>query len=118
MSVNWIDGVWTGTGYQQEGTLWTIWTIWTIKFTADENKNQFLIEYPSLNESSGVWKLLEKVPVADRYTFDEIILHQGGNTMDGGKIVITKVNDTYMSFSYFEAPLCKTVTSWSTLKKQ
>ncbi len=54
----WINGIWTGIGYQPEGA------IWTIKLTADESKNEFLIEYPSLN-SSGIWKLLGKDLAAD-----------------------------------------------------
>jgi hypothetical protein len=113
MLLNWIDGVWMGIGYQQDGTESYIWTI---RFTADENRSEFLIEYPSLR-SSGVWKLLRKESAADRYTFGEEILNQNGNTVDGCKIVVTKVNDNYMSFSCFYPPLCETVVAWSTLKR-
>jgi len=112
MPANWIDGVWKGIGYQQEGLAWTI------KFTANEGQNEFLIEYPSLNGSSGIWTLLNKEPAAGRYTFDESILNQDGNTFDNGRVIITKVNDNYMSFSYFRAPSHEIVTSWSTLKRQ
>ncbi len=35
MSPNWIDGVWTGIGFQHQG--FEVST-WTIKFTADEGK--------------------------------------------------------------------------------
>jgi hypothetical protein len=111
MPAIWIDGIWTGIGYQQEGVTWTI------KLTVDEGKNEFLIEYPSLN-SSGIWKLLEKDSAADRYTFQEAILNNDGNTLDGGRVVITKVNDNYMSFSYFRPPWYETVTSYSTLKRE
>jgi hypothetical protein len=114
ISTNWIDGIWTGIGFQQQGF---VGTVWTIKFTADENKSEFFIEYPTLG-SSGVWKLMNKESMAERYSFEEVILNQRGNTMDGGKVVVTKVNDDYMSFSYFLPPLCETVVAWSTLKRE
>ena len=114
MSINWIDGVWTGTGFQRQ---YSTATIWTIKLTVDESKSAFLIEYPSLG-SSGVWKLMQKESGTERYTFLELILNQRGNTVDGGKVVVTKVNDDHMSFSWFLPPSNDTVVAWSTLKRE
>ncbi|CAF3620390.1 unnamed protein product [Rotaria socialis] len=112
MPSNWINGVWTGVGYQQEGVTWTI------RLTADENNNEFRIQYPSLGGSDGIWKLLEKDSSADRYTFHEVNTQPGGITRDGGKIILTKVSDNLMSYSYFRPPQFDTVTSWSTLKRE
>jgi hypothetical protein len=112
MSSNWIDGVWTGTGYQQEGSKWTI------KFTADENRNEFLIQYPSLSGTGGRWLLLGKESSADRYTFQEVIPNQGHTILDGGRIIITKVANNFMSYSYFRAPAYTVVSSCSTLQRQ
>ena len=114
MTISWIDGVWTGVGFQITGTHCSVWKI---KFTANEGENEYFIEYPTLG-SSGVWKLLEKESAAERYTFEESILIQNGNTMNGGKVVVTKVSDNYMSFSFFMPPFCEAVIACSTLKRK
>ncbi len=61
---------------------------------------------------------MNKESVTERYSFEKIILNQRGNTMDGGKVVVTKVNDDYMSFSYFTPPSCDIVIAWSTWKRE
>ncbi|CAF4482030.1 unnamed protein product, partial [Rotaria socialis] len=85
MPQNWLDGVWTGAGYQQEGY------IWSIRLTANTEKNEFRIEYPSIGGSGGQWTLIEKDSTADRYTFEERIFPPDGITEDGGRIIVTKI---------------------------
>ncbi|CAF3745115.1 unnamed protein product [Rotaria socialis] len=112
MPQNWLDGVWTGAGYQQEGY------IWSIRLTANTEKNEFRIEYPSIGGSGGQWTLIEKDSTADRYTFEERIFPPDGITEDGGRIIVTKVTDNHMSFSYFHRPTFTTATAWSTLERE
>ncbi|CAF2971201.1 unnamed protein product [Rotaria sp. Silwood2] len=89
-----------------------------MKFTADTSKNEFQIEYPSIGGSGGEWKLIEQDCAADRYTFEEAITPPTSITRDGGRIIITKVTDDHMSYSYFRLPTFETVTSWSTLRRE
>ncbi|CAF3196086.1 unnamed protein product, partial [Rotaria sp. Silwood2] len=55
---------------------------------------------------------------ADRYTFEEAITPPTGITRDSGRIIISKVTNDYMSYSYFRPPTFETMTSWSTLRRE
>lgn len=93
--MSWIQGEWAGTGFQTDTPEVSTWTI---SFYADLKNNAYSISYPSLN-CSGEWKLI--TGDAQKALFKETITDGLEYCMDGGKIIITKVDENHISYSYF-----------------
>lgn len=93
--LSWLNGNWAGVGFQPEAGNDT----WTIKFFCNVDKEVFTIQYPSLN-CQGFWKVLEKEK--NRVVFQEQIAKGEHNCMLVGTVVITKVDDDHISYSFFE----------------
>ncbi|MBH25106.1 MAG: hypothetical protein CMH57_11750 [Myxococcales bacterium] len=104
-----VQGTWTGVGYQQDGDSQT----WTIALTADVAKKAFAIAYPSLN-CGGIWTVEKIEP--NRVWFRERITYGKTRCADGGRVVVTGINNTWITFSWFDAK--GTLGAWSTLKKE
>lgn len=92
--LSWLDGNWSGLGYQP-----SIGTPWDIKLTCNASKKRFIIEYPSLG-CQGFWKVkkIEK----DRVTFMEKIAKGEHNCLLQGMLVVTKVDENHISYSFFD----------------
>ncbi|CAF1079132.1 unnamed protein product [Didymodactylos carnosus] len=108
-SSSWLNGVWTGVGYQLNSA-----STWSIRLTIDENENKYLIEYPSL-DGSGEWTVLKKDANDHRYVFHEKII--AGQCTNDGQAIVTKINNKLISFSYFW-PSPNDLSAFSTLKKK
>jgi len=89
----WLDGTWVGTGYQFDPL-----DNWLVRLTVNNAQKQFMIEYPSL-ECGGSWHPVDFG--SDRIVFIEKIDYGKEQCVDGGTIVITKIDSSAIVFSYF-----------------
>jgi hypothetical protein len=89
----WLDGVWTGTGYQMDDK-----TTWSIRLIVRGSDNVYRIEYPSL-ACGGEWRLVSSSSQSGRFV--ENILIGRDRCADNGTIVITRVDRNHISFTYF-----------------
>ncbi|MEM7101895.1 MAG: hypothetical protein AAF502_02115 [Bacteroidota bacterium] len=87
----WLEGEWEGVGLQLNFP-----STWSIDFLVKEN--QYMIMYPSL-ECGGEWELIS----ANQYkaVFRENILEGVNKCVQGGTVVVTKVDEYHISYSYF-----------------
>lgn len=92
-AAEWIDGVWSGTGYQMD-----ISSTWTIKLTVNRSENLFRIEYPSL-ACGGEWRVIAFTSHSGRFV--EKIVFGRDKCADNGTIVITRVDANHISFTHF-----------------
>jgi hypothetical protein len=106
--LSWIDGVWQGSGFQADNA-----DTWTIKLTADSVRPGYEIEYPSLS-CGGTWTLTSAD--GDTAWFTEHIEYGADNCIDGGIVAVTKINSSYITFTWFFPD--ETLEAWSTLTKQ
>lgn len=112
MTGPWLDGIWSGTGYQKEGV------IWTIRLTVDRSCDQYQIQYPSVSEAQGRWILVEEDRASERYVFDEIFDKPNPSLVNLGRVIVTRVTDNHMSFSFFNPSDPQNVSAWSTLQRE
>lgn len=90
---NWLDGNWTGIGYQidlKEDNQWTI--------ALEIEKGSYNISYPSL-DCSGKWKLTKYSE--DQATFIEVIEKNTSTCTNNGKIILSKIDNKRILYSYF-----------------
>lgn len=105
---DWINGIWRGTGFQLNNS-----TSWSIRFTADNRTKTYTIDYGTLS-CGGKWELLS---IDDnRATFIEKIINGKDKCLDGCTIIITFVDDNYLSYSCF-SPGSKKLDACSTLER-
>ena len=109
--ISWMNGSWKGLGYQPNITM-----PWEIELACKAAKKEFIIRYPTLN-CQGYWKI-SKIE-ANRIIFQEKIAKGEHDCIPSGKVIVTRVDDKHISYSYFEAIDGKEVlNSFSTLIKQ
>ncbi|WP_158973629.1 hypothetical protein [Cellulophaga sp. L1A9] len=89
----WLEGKWTGIGYQTDLTEASQWTI----VLNIENGN-YNITYPSL-DCSGKWKLAKYS--ADQATFTELIENNTSTCIKEGTIILSKIDENRILYSYF-----------------
>ena len=89
----WIEGVWTGIGYQMDDK-----TTWSIRLIINGSDNVYRIEYPSLS-CGGEWRLVAFNSHSGKFV--ENILVGRDRCADNGTIVITRVDENHISFTYF-----------------
>lgn len=87
----WLQGDWKGVGYQINYP-----QTWTMELEA--GKDVVSISYPTL-KCSGDWIL--KSVSGDRVEFVEKITIGQDKCVQGGRVVITMVDDHFISYSYF-----------------
>ncbi len=92
--LRWLDGEWQGLGFQSNGTSWTM------RVNANMENYSVTIEYPSL-ECGGVWQVQSSDACAVELVED--IQYGEDKCIDGGIVVVTRVDDDHISFSYFLA---------------
>lgn len=91
--LTWLNGNWAGLGYQP-----SITSPWTIKFFCNVEKKVFTIQYPSLN-CQGFWKVDQAEK--NRAVFTEQIANGDHTCIMSGTVIVTKVDDNHVSYSYF-----------------
>jgi len=108
--ITWLNGNWAGLGYQPE-----ISKPWTIELDCNIDKKTFIIKYPSL-DCQGFWKI-DKAE-SNRIIFKEQIAKGEHTCVPKGTVIVTKVDENHISYSYFETIDGKYVlNSFSTLKR-
>ena len=110
--LQWLNGTWTGQGYQQDASTQSTWKI---NFTFNNTTNEMLIEYPSF-PCSGYWKLQKSD--SRQATFIENITQGKTLCQDQGTIIITKIDDTFVSYVYFLPQFQKGVVAFSVLERK
>ncbi|NUM80703.1 hypothetical protein HUU42_07825 [bacterium] len=106
--ISWVNGTWEGIGYQA-----SVNSSWTIRFEAMIRTNSFSIAYPSLG-CGGNWSLSSID--ANKIEFFETITYGKTQCVEGGTIVVTRVDGQYVTFTYF-LPGTRTLDAFSTLKR-
>lgn len=106
--LDWLDGPWEGVGYQENTN-----TVWSIALGIDSGQEKYEIEYPSLS-CGGVWEL--ESSDENKAVFVERIKTGLLNCVNNGRIVVTKIDQEYVTFSYFH-PYDNSLNAWSTLKR-
>ena len=106
--ISWLNGVWRGTGFQLNNS-----KSWSIRFSANVNNKTFKIDYATLG-CSGQWRFIS----ANNHIaqFQETITDGMMKCGNGGVIIITKIDNNYVTFSYF-VPGSGKLDSFSTLEK-
>ncbi|MBN1250587.1 MAG: hypothetical protein JXA16_00515 [Bacteroidales bacterium] len=103
----WLNGEWRGTGFQLNNS-----DSWSIHFIANTKKSVYEIKYSSLG-CSGIWQLLS---VNNHLAqFQETITEGISKCLSGGIIIITKVDNQHITFTYFTQS--GKLDSFSTLEK-
>ena len=107
-SLSWLDGEWEGLGYQLNngGT-------WSIRFSGQSANNSFTIQYPSL-KCGGNWMITGCNEY--RAEFVEVISFGTDFCVNGGIVVLTRVDDLHIAFTYFSPQ--RTLDAFSTLIKK
>lgn len=106
----WLEGTWLGEGYQP-GALNQ--KTWDINLIYDYQKQDISINYPTF-PCSGYWKLVN----ADKNKAEFIEYITEGQTLcvKEEKVIVTKINEEYITVSYFIAEY-DGVAAFSTLRK-
>lgn len=101
--IKWLEGVWTGVGYQIDGGLWMV------ELIHDTAEKSFDVTYPSLG-CKGEWVIQEKSK--GKVIFQENI--EKGHCDKGVRIVVTQIDEKFVSVAFFldsygESPIAYTV---------
>ena len=91
--VSWLEGKWKGTGYQAPTQ-----SDWSIVLDYDKESKSFQISYPSLN-CSGRWELVKKKK--GYAEFVEVIQEGLENCDNNVKVVVTQIDERFVSVAYF-----------------
>jgi hypothetical protein len=105
-SSSWLNGTWEGVGFQGSDS-----STWTIRFIGDSRSGSYRIDYVSL-ECGGVWKP-EHID-GNRAVFREVLSYGKNMCANGGRVVLTRINRKYITFSWFQPGTGK-LDAWSTL---
>lgn len=89
----WVQGSWEGIGYQIN-----LPQTWAIELEV-KSPNNVTVNYPSL-DCSGMWEIVGTA--TDRVEFKEIILNGVNRCVNGGLIIITRVDQHHITYSFFE----------------
>ena len=107
---NWIDGNWSGMGFQPG---FNNHDSWDIEVSLNIKQELFKISYPSL-DCSGDWMIIN----IDKHkaTFKELNIDNTVLCTDNGTVIITKVDEHHISYSYYTEN-DKRVSSYATLSR-
>lgn len=86
-----FEGIWEGYGKQSNGSSWSI------KVTI--RPDNYLIDYPSLSCGGELTFLKE---TKDSIEFKENIIYGKNKCVDGGRVKITKINESSARFEWYE----------------
>lgn len=105
----WLEGTWIGTGYEPD-----IQAHWETKLDFNLNEPIFRISYPSF-PCSGTWRLLEANKTQAK--FIEYITENAELCQNEGTVIVTKINDEFISVAYFLPEYSDDVIGFTVLRK-
>ncbi len=107
----WLNGSWNGIGYQPLALNHDVWNI----YLNYDNQNEVItIEYPDF-PCSGHWKLVS----ANKNIAEFVEYIEEGKELcnDQGKIIVTKIDEKYITISYFLPEIFDGVIAFSTMER-
>ncbi|MBR9920690.1 MAG: hypothetical protein GYB31_07600 [Bacteroidetes bacterium] len=108
--IPWLKGSWHGIGYQAPTD-----SNWEIVLKYDEDIGNLNVSYPSL-ECGGSWKLVES---REGYAeFVEQITEGTENCDNSVKVVVTQIDDEFISVAYFLPEYFDGVVAYSVMRKK
>jgi len=108
---DWLNGSWTGIGVQP-GALNQV--VWEIVLSYDTATKKILISYPTF-PCSGYWELQRGDK--QKAIFIERITEGKDKCQDANTVVLTRINENYVTISYFYPSMSDALSSFSTLTK-
>lgn len=107
-NIGWLQGEWEGVGYQLSngGT-------WTMSVTANIANYSIAIRYPSL-DCGGVWMIRSSSDCSIELVED--IEYGEDKCLDGGFVVLTRVDADHVTFTYFLSGT-RTMDAYATLRR-
>ncbi|MCK5536944.1 MAG: hypothetical protein KAI79_08965 [Bacteroidales bacterium] len=111
-NTKWLDGKWVGVGFQPEASSNNAWDIC---LNYNYSSKSIKITYPSF-PCGGHWKLQEADK--NKAVFIEYITTGKTKCQSNGKVIVTKIDDNFISVSYFYPGLADGVVSFSTLQRK
>ena len=88
-SLQWLDGVWEGEGYQSDTK-----TTWDVRLTVQDGT--YAIEYPNI-PCQGRWNLIQSNTSGARFVE---VINQGDHCATNSHVMLQKVNDSEISCKY------------------
>jgi hypothetical protein len=107
----WLDGSWTGVGFQPMALNHQAWQIY---LDYDFENETIAINYPDF-PCSGHWKLVK----ADKHKAEFIEYIDEGEDLcnSEGQIIVTLIDDRYITISYFLPKIMDGVIASATMEK-
>jgi hypothetical protein len=105
--LEWLNGTWTGKGYQVDDQTWSI------EFKYDNERGVSYIQYPSMN-CHGQWKYVKKDDCV--YIFLEKISH--GECDNDIHVYVTRIDNDHLSVAYFLPNVMEGVVAYSVLTRK
>jgi hypothetical protein len=107
-STAWLDGNWKGLGFQPGNG-----TTWQAKLSFSEALSEASIYYPGL-KCSGSWDIM--TIKNKQITFTEVITEGKQQCVNGSKIVVTALGETYIHVAWF-SDYIEGVDAYAVLKR-
>lgn len=108
--LGWMAGNWKGTGYQVPTD-----TTWPIDMTYNSSTQTISVKYPTLN-CSGKWKFVKTK--GKRAEFVELIEEGQENCDNQVRVIVTYVDEDFISVAYFIPWYSDDVVAHSVLRRQ
>lgn len=107
--VKWLEGTWVGTGYEPESQ-----AHWLTKLEFGLDEAIFRISYPSF-PCAGNWRLLEANKTQAKFV--EYITENTELCQNEGTVIVTKIDDEFISIAYFLPEYSDDVIGFTVLRK-
>ncbi len=109
--LQWLNGNWVGIGFQPSAMNQKSWEI-NLTYNA---KQGFSINYPSF-PCNGYWELMKFDQ--NKATFVEHLTDGLNVCQDKNVVVVTRIDDNFITVSYFFPQFTQDVVAFSTLKRK
>ncbi len=111
-NVSWLEGTWSGKGYQPDALNQQFWLM---KLYYAPGGKDIIVSYPTI-PCAGKWTLekLEK----NKAIFKETLTSGFENCIDGSKLVVSYIDNSYVNVSFYDITNTSTVNSIVLLKRE
>ena len=107
--IKWLEGQWTGVGYQK-----AMKAEWDVVLECNIEKGEINITYPSIS-CKGIWEL--KYTDGCRAEFMEIIKEEQDNCGDVVRVLVTRIDEKFVSVAFFIPEIDDVVAAYTVLTK-
>lgn len=113
-SLNWMEGNWTGQGYQPNLGKNPYWDM-ELVISLETGEGILKIEYPSIPCSAN-WELISKEPKSA--VFVEKLITGKDLCVDGGKVLVSYVDKDHLSFVFYETAYSTEIYATAKLQRK